>query len=328
AVDKLLAESGLIFEGTPDLTALAEDSEDNIVATASLSGSVIKMVAADPAQRESGVSASLISALMQAAREDNIYHFFIYTKPETADRFAGLGFKELAAARDAVLLECGVPSVEDYRRLLFAERDENGSPAAAAVMNCNPFTLGHRYLIEKAASESRFFYVIVVEEEASAFPFEDRVALVRSGTADLANVRVIPSSHYAVSAATFPSYFLKDRAESAVARTQAELDARLFASLYVPSLGVTKRYVGTEPLSPVTELYNSVLKEILPPLGCEVVETERLRSDGEVISASRVRAAIASGDEESLPELLPRVTLDYLNTPRGRTAAAKLRESE
>lgn len=110
-----------------------------------------------------------------------------------------------------------------------------------------------------------------------------------------------------------------------MARAQAELDARLFGALFVPALGVERRFVGTEPLSPITGLYNSVLKETLPPLGCEVTEISRRRAGDEVISASRVRAMIADGEESGLAELLPPATLDYLNTPRGAAVAAKLR---
>ena len=132
AVEGLLERSGLIFEGAPDYTAVAEDSEENIVATASLSGSVIKMVAADPQWQEAGLSGTVISALMRAAHEDGIHHLFVYTKPEMVPRFAGLGFRELAASSRSVLMECGTPGAEDYRRFLEGLRAENGAPAAAA----------------------------------------------------------------------------------------------------------------------------------------------------------------------------------------------------
>ena len=327
AAEALLHKSGLIFEGSPDYTAVAEDSDENVIATASLSGNIIKMVAADAEWQEAGLSSVVISALMQAARSDGVYHFFLFTKPDTAEKFAGLGFRVLAAADKSVLMECGVPDVSDYRRTLEEERVKNGAPAAAAVMNCNPFTLGHRFLIEQAASRERLFYVIVVAEDASVFPFEDRISLVRAGTADMPNVRVLSSASYAVSAATFPSYFLKDRAEMSVAGVQAELDARLFTSLFVPALSLTRRYVGTEPFSPVTALYNETLKKILPPAGCEVTEIERKSTEGTAISASRVRAAIAGGSQEELALLLPKVTLEYLDSPRGRAAAERLKQA-
>lgn len=326
AAERLLGEAGLVFEGAPDYTAFAEDCDENIIATASLEGNVIKMVAADPEWREAGLSGQVISALMGAARADGRYKFFVYTKPEAAPKFASLGFRELAASKRSVLMECGAPGVNEFRASLEAERAKNGPRSAAAVMNCNPFTLGHQFLIEQGAKAAPVFYVIVVEEDASAFPFADRLALVREGTAHLPNVRVLASGSYAVSKATFPTYFLKDRGELPVAAEQAELDARLFGRLFVPALGVGRRFVGTEPLCPVTAVYNETLKNVLPEYGCEVVEITRKESEGAPVSASRVRAMIAEG-ADGLETLLPQVTLDYLKSPRGREAAAKLRET-
>ena len=192
-------------------------------------------------------------------------------------------------------------------------------------MNCNPFTLGHQFLIEEGAKQCPIFYVIVVEEDASAFPFADRLALVREGTAHLPNVRVIASGSYAVSKATFPTYFLKDRSELPVAAEQAELDARLFGRLFVPALGLTLRFVGTEPFCAVTAVYNETLKKTLPEYCCEVTEITRKEACGAPVSASRVRTMIAEG-AAGLEALLPKVTLDYLKSPRGREAAARLRE--
>ena len=263
---------------------------------------------------------------MSAARAEGRYKFFIYTKPEAAPKFSALGFRELAASKNSVLMECGAPGVNEYRAMLEAERAKNGPRAGAAVMNCNPFTLGHQFLIEEGARQCPVFYVIVVEEDASAFPFADRLALVREGTAHIPNVRVISSGSYAVSKATFPTYFLKDRGELPVAAEQAELDARLFGRLFVPALGVTRRFVGTEPFCAVTALYNETLKKILPEYGCEVVEIARKESGGAPVSASRVRAMTAEG-AEGLEALLPQVTLDYLKSPRGEEAAARLRRA-
>ncbi len=325
AVERLLAGAGLVFEGEPDYTALAEDCDENVVATASLSGAVIKMAAASPEWRGEGLSAQVVSALMSAARADGLYKFFVYTKPESAPKFAALGFRELAASKNSVLMECGAPGVNEFRSALEEERAKNGPRAGAAVMNCNPFTLGHQYLIEEAAKRCPVFYAVVVEEDASAFPFADRLTLVREGTAHLPNVRVLPSGSYAVSKATFPTYFLKDRGELPVAAEQAELDARLFGRLFVPALGIERRFVGTEPLCAVTALYNETLKSLLPEYGCETVEIKRKESGGAPVSASRVRAMIAEGAAR-LDALLPEATLNYLRSPRGAEAAARLRE--
>lgn len=76
-------------------------------------------------------------------------------------------------------------------------------------MNCNPFTLGHRYLIEEACSQVDILYVFVVEEDKSYFKFEDRIEMVRQGTKDLKQVQVLPSGKYIISKETFAQYFKK-----------------------------------------------------------------------------------------------------------------------
>ena len=325
-VEILLHRNGLTFEGTPDCTAVVENSDEKIIATASIQGKVIKMVAADPEWQEAGLSGMVISDLLRYARENGIFHLFVYTKCDMADKFAYLGFSELARTGSVVLMESGQPSSEDYRRILrqnkiFSGKDNIG----AAVMNCNPFTRGHRYLIETASKECDGLYVIIVQEDLSLFPFNDRMMLAEEGTRDLKNVKLIPSSDYAVSRATFPTYFLKDKCTAAVAETQAELDATLFANLFVPELSIKKRFVGTEPFCPITAKYNEMMKKVLPGRGVQVVEIERLNDpSGTAVSASRVRKAIVGNDFESLKKMLPTVTWDYLSSDRGRAVVEKL----
>ena len=77
-------------------------------------------------------------------------------------------------------------------------------------MNCNPFTKGHLYLIEKASAESDHLFILIVEEDKSVFPFEKRMELVKRGTEHLDNIDVIPGGSYTISSATFPSYFAKE----------------------------------------------------------------------------------------------------------------------
>lgn len=324
-VEYLLEISGLRFEGWPQYTALVADGDDNIVATASLDGNVIKMVAAEKKWQEAGLSATAISALMRTAADEGKYHLFLYTKPGTAMKFQGLGFRMLAQSPKSVLMECGTPGAEEYRKFLETNRAAGAEPAGAAVMNCNPFTKGHLYLIEQAAAQCGVFYVITVEEDASDFPFADRIEMIKRGTAHLKNVRVIPSGSYAISSATFPTYFLKDCAELSVAKAQAELDASLFGSLFVPGLGLARRFVGSEPLCRVTCAYNEALERILPKYGCEVTEIPRLEINGEPVSASRVRKAAAAGDKALLKELLPPATAEYFESPKGREVIEKLR---
>lgn len=325
-VEMLLQRNGLSFEGTPDCTAVVENPDENIIATASIQGKVIKMVAADPEWQEAGLSGMVISDLLRYARENDIFHLFVYTKCEMADKFAYLGFSELARTGSVVLMESGQPSSEDYRKVLRQSKIFLGKEnIGAAVMNCNPFTLGHRYLIETASKECDGLYIIIVQEDLSLFPFNDRMMLAEEGTRDLKKVKLIPSSDYAVSRATFPTYFLKDKCMASVSETQAELDATLFANLFVPELSIKRRFVGTEPFCQITAKYNEMMKKVLPARGVEVVEIERLNDlSGTAVSASRVRKAIVGNDFEALKTMLPAVTREYLSSDRGRSVVEKL----
>ena len=174
------------------------------------------------------------------------------------------------------------------------------------VMNCNPFTLGHRYLIEQAAKQVERLFVMVVREDCSLFAYAERKAMVEQGVAHLKNVTVIDGSEYAISQATFPTYFLK-RLDDA-ADTQMLLDLDLFRRHIAPALGATVRFVGTEPTDQLTRRYNQLMHEVL----ADVRETARLEKDGNAVSASRVRKAMEQGDMSTIRQLVPPTTLPYI----------------
>lgn len=173
-------------------------------------------------------------------------------------------------------------------------------------MNCNPFTLGHRYLIEQAAKQVERLYVMVVREDCSLFAYTERKAMVEQGVADIENVSVIDGSDYAISRATFPTYFLK-RLDDA-ADTQMLLDLDLFRRHIAPALGATVRFVGTEPTDQLTRRYNQLMHEALK----DVRETDRLEKDGNAVSASRVRKAMEEGNMNTIRQLVPPTTLPYI----------------
>ena len=174
------------------------------------------------------------------------------------------------------------------------------------VMNCNPFTLGHRYLIEQAAKQVERLFVMVVRENCSLFAYAERKAMVEQGVAHLKNVTVIDGSEYAISQATFPTYFLK-RLDDA-ADTQMLLDLDLFRRHIAPALGATVRFVGTEPTDQLTRRYNQLMHEVL----ADVRETARLEKEGNAVSASRVRKAMEQGDMSTIRQLVPPTTLPYI----------------
>ena len=174
------------------------------------------------------------------------------------------------------------------------------------VMNCNPFTLGHRYLIEQAAKQVERLFVMVVREDCSLFAYAERKAMVEQGVAHLKNVTVIDGSEYAISQATFPTYFLK-RLDDA-ADTQMLLDLDLFRRHIAPALGATVRFVGTEPTDQLTRRYNELMHEVLT----DVREISRLEKEGNAVSASRVRKAMEQGDMSTIRQLVPPTTLPYI----------------
>lgn len=180
----------------------------------------------------------------------------------------------------------------------------------AIVMNCNPFTIGHRYLIEKASKSCDMLMVFVLEEDKSFIKFKDRFAMVKRGTEDLSNVVVIPSGKFVLSAITFPEYFIKDQLKEVV--IDASKDIRLFAECIAPSFNISTRFVGSEPIDGITAQYNEQLKSILPRYGIEFVEIDRLKKNNLYVSATLVRKAIKNNDKKTLIDLVPQTSYDYL----------------
>ena len=180
----------------------------------------------------------------------------------------------------------------------------------AVVVNCNPFTLGHRYLIESSAAKVKHVYVFVVEEDKSFFPFVDRLELVKLGIEDLDNVTVLPSGQFIISQRTFPAYSEKEELQNEI--IDPSMDVTLFAEKIAPALNISVRFAGEEPLDAVTRQYNSAMRRILPlyNIGFEVIQ--RKESEGEVISASRVRKLLKEKKFDEISKIVPKTTYDYL----------------
>ncbi len=202
------------------------------------------------------------------------------------------------------------PELEIWRDSLERFEVEENSTVGSLVMNCNPFTLGHRYLIEYASKQVDYLYIFVVEEDKSFFPFHDRMELVKRGTKDLKNVKVVPSGSYIISTATLPGYFEKDDLQEV--SLDATMDLELYATQIAPFLKINARFAGEEPLDKFTCQYNEAMKMILPKYGIKFVEIPRKLMDDEPISASRVRKKLKERDFEGIKRMVPKATYDYL----------------
>jgi [citrate (pro-3S)-lyase] ligase len=269
-------------------------------------------MAVSEGERGQGLTADIVTALTREQTRRGISHFFVFTKPDNAAIFAGLGFSEIARVRpQTALLESGLGSIDGWLRETASAIGHLPPDRAALVMNCDPFTKGHQALVRKATSENPAVIVFIVSEDRSDFPFADRFRLAREGLKDFKNALVIPSGKYAISQATFPNYFLK-KGEGILA--QARLDATIFAEKIAPALNVSCRYVGEEPSCPVTRVYNETLLETLPKLGVRVKVMPRLEIGGAPVSASAVRAAWRAHDWSALSAWVPDATLAYLRS--------------
>lgn len=341
-IEAFLKRNGLRFDDMHYYAAITDD-DGEMIAGGGLKGNVIKCVAVDDAHKGEAIANTLISHLIAHANEEGHSNVMLFTKPKNRQLFESLSFRLLAEAPEAVLMETGIGGINNTVEALKKIREEGEvckennqeckkeektnlnittpqhlNPSTpqplttttplrgVVVMNCNPFTLGHRYLIEQAAKQVERLFVMVVREDCSLFAYAERKAMVEQGVAHLKNVTVIDGSEYAISQATFPTYFLK-RLDDA-ADTQMLLDLDLFRRHIAPALGATVRFVGTEPTDRLTRRYNELMHEVLT----DVREISRLEKDGNAVSASRVRKAMEQGDMSTIRQLVPPTTLPYI----------------
>jgi len=313
----LLAKQNLTMDS--DYTA-GVFKDEKLIATGSLRGNTLRSIAVEPEYQGTGVINKLITHLVQKQHERGNHHLFIYTKPESSDSFTFFGFKEISHADNAILLENRCNGINKYCKKLTAPKGKN---IATIVMNCNPFTLGHLYLIEKAAAENDVLHIFIVWENRSIFPADVRMKLVKEGTAHLKNVYIHKGEDYIISSATFPSYFLKEKSDAV--QTHATLDIQLFAKHIAPNLGITRRYAGDEPFCPVTGVYNDVMAQILPKYNVEFKIIKRKKSANEIISASKVRQLIHDGKIEETKKFVPKTTYQYLISPQAEPIINKIK---
>lgn len=341
-IEAFLKRNGLRFDDMHYYAAVTDD-DGEMIAGGGLKGNVIKCVAVDDAHKGEAIANTLISHLIAHANEEGHSNVMLFTKPKNRQLFESLSFRLLAEAPEAVLMETGIGGINNTVEQLEKIKEEGEvckennqeckkeektnlnittpqylNPSTpqplitttplrgVVVMNCNPFTLGHRYLIEQAAKQVERLFVMVVREDCSLFSYAERKAMVEQGVAHLKNVTVIDGSEYAISQATFPTYFLK-RLDDA-ADTQMLLDLDLFRRHIAPALGATVRFVGTEPTDRLTRRYNQLMHEVL----ADVREIVRLEKEGNAVSASRVRKAMEQGDMSTIRQLVPPTTLPYI----------------
>lgn len=293
-----------------DHTIGLKDEEGNLVGTGSVAGNVLKYIGVKNDDMAQGARFNkVVSSLMQYLVNERIFHSFVFTKAKYATSFEHLHFNLLAKTDTAAFLENGMPDVTDYVADLPKVEDQATKKVAAIVMNANPFTLGHQYLVKLASEENDLVYVFVVANDASLFSFDERLELVKAGTQAFANVKVVLGGDYMVSPATFPAYFLKTPAD--LIKVQTVIDAAVFKNKIAPDLNIHKRYLGQEPFSKTTNFYNESLIDELGP-DIDVVVVKRLEENQEIVTATKVRQLIKADKLKEISKFVPPTTYEFV----------------
>lgn len=324
-IEMFLQTNGLRYDDVDYYAAIVDESSDEMIAGGGLKGSVIKCVAVADGHKGEAVANVIVSHLIAKANDEGCQCVKLYTKPNNRQLFESLSFRLIAESPNAILMETGVGGIEKYCEELRVKSEElrvkseelkndesvvsnARKPIGAIVMNANPFTLGHRFLVEQSSELVERLYVVVVREDCSMFSYNERKAMVSQGVRDIGNVVVVDGSDYAVSAATFPTYFLKQLSDAT--DTQIILDLDLYRRRIAPALGATIRFFGSEPTDPLTRRYNELMHK---QLGEEHVhEIQRKQQEGSAISASRVRKAMMEGWLWDAIQLVPPTTIPYI----------------
>ena len=320
-MDALLRAEGIRRDKNLDYSCGVFDEDGALIATGSSFKNTLRCLAVSSEHRGEGLMNQVVSHLLEKQMERGNSHVFLYTKVKNDRIFRDLGFYEIARVDgELVFMENRRDGFSRYPKKL--EKTRREGTCAAVVMNANPFTLGHRHLIERAAAENDVLHLFLLSEEAGPIPFAVRKQLVREGVADLENVILHDSGPYMISSATFPSYFLRD--EDAAILAHAKLDLAMFGTV-AAALGITARYAGEEKSSHVTALYNETMAAELPKQGVAFRQIPRLALGGETVSASSVRQAIHDGKLAEAAFMLPASSLRYFESAEAAPVIAAIR---
>lgn len=364
-VDALLEREGIHRDQHLDYTAAMLDEDYHVIATGSLFGNTLRCMAVSSDHQGESLMNAIVSHLVEVQYSRGNYHLFLYTKCDSARFFGNLGFYEITRVpeENIVFMENKRTGFRDYLAALqqetqqavtTARAEDNagelgpshpaegvmapGGPCAAGpaalnqggrvgaiVMNANPFTLGHRYLVEQARAACGILHLFMVSEDVSLVPFSVRKKLIMEGTKDIPGIVYHEAGSYIISSATFPAYFQKG--DNAVIRSQAGIDAKIFTEI-AAALGITDRFVGDEPTSVVTGIYNEILSTALPEAGVACHIIPRKEADGKAISASTVRSFIHDGRLEDIRGLVPETTYRYFTSPEAAPVIGRIRAAE
>lgn len=340
-VKQLLASAGLELDPFVTKTFGMYDG-DQLVATGSVSGNTIRSICIDKMYQGQSAINKLMTHLIDYLYSIGKDHIFIYTKPENSKSFEYLGFFPLMNTGKVLLIDSKKNGIYTYleeikeKQLKYNDKKVKVNSSAnemnskdwvigSIVMNGNPFTKGHKYLVEKALETCDELYVFVVWEQKSLFPNDVRFKLIKEGLKEYDQVHVVKGEDYIISSATFPTYFLK--ADDDLVLEHAKLDLMIFRDIITQYLGITRRYVGEEKLCATTRKYNEQMKVTFANSNISVIEIPRKKQDNKLISASYVRDYIKRDEWNNIENMVPTTTYDFLRSNEAKSILEKVRKS-
>lgn len=286
---------------------------DECVGTISYDENVIKMIAIKPSHEKENLTGVLLQYVYRLFESKAIDKYFLFTPIDNEAIFQQLNLKLVSKTDRIALFENAFHPITQTLEKLASSISFFGNKRAGIVMNCNPITLGHLFLIETCAKENDDVVIFLVETNRSVFSFDVRFHLVNEATKHLKNVHVIPSTSYIISPATFPTYFLKEVSEAS--DMFIKLDLTIFKEHFFKAFKLTSRYVGTEPLDLSTAHYNEAMKQMF---GSSLHIIDRLEHQQHIISASKVRELMKKHAYDEVKPYVPEVTYQYLMSKEGK----------
>ena len=326
---KLLHQEGIRRDPNIDYTCVAYDSDYNIIGTGSCFGNTLRCLAVSQEHRGEGLANKIISHLIQHQFERGNFHLFLYTKYTIYHLLKNLGFYEIVIIKDQIVfMENKKTGFSDYLNALSKSKlnyDSNTKKIAAIVMNGNPFTLGHLYLIEKASKENDIVHLFIFSEDKTIVPYNIRKRLIKEGTTHLKNIIYHDTGLYIISKETFPSYFQKD--EKDVIESHANIDIEIFIKI-AKTLNINARYLGEENNNSVMSIYNKLMEKKLKENGIECYIVKRKEMDGNIISTSGVRKMIKEGNIEGIKNMVPDSTYKFFISEEGKNVINKIKQTD
>ncbi|AOG60989.1 [citrate (pro-3S)-lyase] ligase [Spiroplasma helicoides] len=289
-----------------DATLVIKDEKQKIIATCSKLNNVIKCIAVCKDYINQNFLNKLvteISKLIYLEKQDEI---FVFTKPENKFIFEGVGFDNIFVNDKIAFLTNKINNYKKYKT--YIQNLLTGNDIAILLMNCNPLTKGHGFLIEYASKKYQQVYIIPVKEDVSLFTYEERKQMLSLFVKNFTNVALLKGSDYLISKATFPTYFLNE--EDKIVIANSEVDANVFVNLFENTKSKITRVVGSEPNSRTTNLYNNVMNTVLEKNNIGFEQVERYTINNNVVSASTVRKNIYENKEWE--SLVPQTTIEII----------------